>query len=44
MFRDPSNHELMKQQLEDIKKNSKDKVPDIDDGYEEDRNAYKRSK
>ena len=44
LFRDQSNHELMKQQLEDIKKNGKSKLLEIDEGYEEDRNAYKRSK
>ena len=34
----------MKQQLEDMKKNGKNRIQEIDDGYEEDRNGYKRSR
>ena len=40
LFRDQSNHELMKQQLEDIKKNGKSKLLEIDEGYEEDRYCF----
>ena len=44
LFRDQSNNEFMKQQLEDMKKNGKNRIQEIDDGYEEDRNGYKRSR